>query len=139
MASLRLGQIYRIQGKSDDSREQFQKALLYKNEDAYADMSYKMFAFNALGMNDSLKVTMKNFRTANEDDPDFYFSMALVYIFNGQNEPALQWLEKAFQIGWKPGSNSDYNTLFHSELYDLRHTTEWKTLMKKYFPDQVKD
>ncbi len=138
-AYLQLGQVLRLQGKMDASRQQFEKVLTLADEDAVFDMYYKLFALAGLGIKDSFDIATKNFRTALSDDADYYFSLAIVHVFNMQNDLALEFLEKAFINGWKPDPNDDSNSFNHSELYMLRQTPEFKALVKKYFPNQVKD
>ncbi len=63
------------------------------------------------------------------------YNFALLHLKKGNTDLALQSLENALKTGLR-----DFKTLStDSEFAPLRALPEWKILMKKYFPDQVKD
>ena len=137
----RLGQVYLHKGMKEQAREQFEKmiALQPNGDDYYA--YFPIIAFTQLGKTDSLPALLETERLKAGDHPLFYYMAACGFAFNGQNDLALQWLEKAFQKGWAcflPKCRSWYS-LESPELYYLRQTPEYQVLVKKYFPDQFKD
>ena len=68
--------------------------------------------------------------------PGAYYALACLQSIQNQVDNAFETLEQAIVKGM-----NDYDWLQQTpDLAPLRERTEqWKTLMKKYFPDQVKD
>lgn len=67
--------------------------------------------------------------------PENYYTLALILAEIGKLNEAFNALEDTFKIGF-----SDYEWLQNdSDLAPLKKHTKWKELMKKYFPDKVKD
>ncbi len=138
----RLGQLYLHKGMKEQARKQFERmtTLQPNGGDYYA--YFPIIAYMQLGKADSLPALLETERLKANDHPDFYFMAACAFAFNGQNDLALQWLEGAFQRGWKcllPECETPWYSLESPELYYLRQTPEYEALMKKYLPEYDKD
>jgi len=116
-------------------------ALLYATE-AVDRMHLNAAAMAMLG---SIEFKLKHYELAEEwllravsIDPangDFYYNLSCTKARQGAFPDAMKWLEHAFKNGYK-----DIEHLKGDEdLATLRALPEWKALMKKYFPDQIKD
>ena len=69
------------------------------------------------------------------EEPANYYNLACLKANQKQTISALHYLEEALKHGF-----SDYDWVTKDEdLAPLRALPEWKALMKKYFPDQIKD
>ena len=68
--------------------------------------------------------------------PDAWYYLAALKSKQNQPDTAFELMEQALKNGWK-----DYDWMQEdSEIALMREqTARWKSLMKKYFPDQVKD
>ncbi len=89
-----------------------------------------------LNYNDFLEVACKQ----SENPANVYFWAASAFAFCKQPSTSLFWLEKSLQSGWEPGPTEWLLPTLHNPDFDeIRLTSEYKALMKKYFPDQAKD
>ena len=69
------------------------------------------------------------------DNANAYYNLACCQSLQGRVRNANEYLEQALKSGF-----IGYNWIQNDpDLTPLRALPEWKTLMKKYFPDQVKD
>jgi tetratricopeptide (TPR) repeat protein len=67
--------------------------------------------------------------------PVGYYNLACLEAKKGQNKVAIDWLLQAHEKGW-----NDFETLSKDEdLVSLHAMSEWKALMKKYYPDKIKE
>ncbi|MCB1175294.1 MAG: tetratricopeptide repeat protein, partial [Leptospiraceae bacterium] len=65
---------------------------------------------------------------------------AEVYGRSGQLDKAFEYLEKAFQTGFRFDFKNMYLVNIEEDLAPLKaQTARWDALLKKYFPEQVKD
>jgi tetratricopeptide (TPR) repeat protein len=137
---LLLAHTYKLAGKYDEARKALQKALIDCGEDPASNCEFdKLIAFKALGITDSFDLLQRRVQEAIQA-PAFYNSfLIVVYAFNDQNSDALACFENSFQQGGKLTDPTLTYALLHPATYSLQQTPEFKALVKKYFPDKVKD
>lgn len=67
--------------------------------------------------------------------PVVYFNLACLEAKKGEEKLAVDWLLQAHEKGW-----DDYDTLTKDEdLVSLHSMSEWKALVRKYYPENIKD
>jgi tetratricopeptide (TPR) repeat protein len=124
-----------------------EKFNLFDKAKYYFDLALKIDSASAYTWNNlgNYYFYQKQFQHADENyfkairydstyvDP--YYNLACSMSLQNQNEKAYQYLELALKIGY------DYNWIHKdADLYELRKDSErWNVLMKKYFPDKIKD
>ena len=98
---------------------------------------YKTFAAIQERNADSLPDRIEVWRKETEDNPAFFFEVARAF-GNSQDIPkALDWLELAFQHGWKPPFSNSQTTFRTFSFMEVRKSKRFKRLVKKYFPEEI--
>ncbi len=134
-----LAHIYKQAGKKDAARQALQNVLDCNDELDGICFFNKLIAFNALGITDSVNVYRENMREVINNPAYFNYLLSIVHAFSDQDAVALNCLEKAFQQGGKQTDGAFQEVLLYLHTFRLYQTPEYKALMKKHFPDQVKD
>jgi len=134
--------IFSSLGKLYDETNQFAEAERMHKKAIQLDSSNAIHYFN-LG---TAYLNSKRFPDADEQfakaiqiDPGnslFYYNYACSQAYQNRTDPAYKFLGQALNAGY-----NDYPWLMEdTDLAPLREQTErWKALMKKHFPDKVKD
>ena len=131
-----LGEAYKEIGREKEANAQFQKVLELAS-DPKNDFEVNMKGRALLGLGDMAAMQ----RTIDEGFIKFpgnvmiYYQAACLYSLAKDEQKALEWLELALEKGLKDFSliQVDY------DLDNIRQSPAFKALMKKYFPDKVKD
>jgi tetratricopeptide (TPR) repeat protein len=78
---------------------------------------------------------LRNAASLDPTEAAIYYDLSCTKALQGHPLAALQWLELAFKYGYK-----DYSYLMQDEdLINLQNSEQFDELLRKYFPDQVKD
>ena len=80
-------------------------------------------------------ITNHNFITRLENDAWHQFTLARIYAMTDQKSNAIAALYKAIEMGWEPNPLAwVHGTPCDNFLNPIRETEEYKTLIKKHFP-----
>ncbi len=121
--------------------EQFDSALLY------AQLAVDLTPWNPVavatlgGVNLQLRqfaaaeYWLRNAASIDPTEAGIYYDLSCLKALQGQTAPAFQWLEMAFKFGYK---DIDYLKQ-DADLVSLIDTKQLEELLRKYFPDHVKD
>ncbi len=121
--------------------EQFDSALVYAQ--LAVDLTPRNpVAVAALGeINFKLKhyaaaeFWLRNAAFIDPDEADNYYNLSCTKALQGQPLDALKWLERAFELKF----NNWELLMTDKDLNTLRNTKQFDELLRKYFPDQIKD
>jgi len=137
-----LGEVARLQGKAMEAESMFQKALTYSSGSVWEDMAAKDEAHYLYG---NFLLRQNRLTEANEQFQKsldmrwkgFWgeYGFALLAARQGKTREALDWLERSLD-NYFPEAKP---ILEEPLLKKLRKTTRFKALIKKHFPDNVKD
>jgi len=131
-----LGEAYMAFGKEEEAKAQFEFVRNDLSVPINAlEMNYRGRASLWLDGLPAMEKVIVNGLEKFNGDPFFYYQSACLYSLARQEQKALEWLELALQ--------KDFNDILQiqidPDLDYIRDSGAFKALLKKYFPDQVKD
>lgn len=129
---------FNILGLFYKDRNKYTKAITIFQKANEVDPTYPYSYYNIgelyLSTKDYNKAisAFENYIKLEPADPDGYYNLACIASINKEKEIALNWLEKAFQNGYK-----NYEHLKKdSDLIELQSDPAFQGLLKRYFPDK---
>ncbi len=131
-----LGETLQALGRQEEASLLFRK-ILDMLPDFSSPYEMNMKSRSHLGLSDraAMQRTIDEGLKRFPNDMWVYYQAACLYSLAKDEKRALEWLEKAFENGFADitliGADSD--------LDNIRQSTAFKALMKKHFPEQVKD
>ncbi len=133
---LRLGESYEELGRRDAARPAFKKVLeLLPDFSDHYEMNTIGRAYLRLDDQAAMQRTIDEGLKRFPNDMWVYYQAGCLYSLAKDEKRALEWLGKAFQNGF-----TDFDLIVEdTDLDNVRQSTAFKALMKKYFPEQFKD
>lgn len=120
------GDIYLKQGKKNLAEEDFKKVIEIENTpDKYNCIHY---AYQGLGQNEKAIEAMDSILTRDDDRAGNYYDAACLYSRMKNKQKALEYLEKAFELGYRRFGHIDRDP----DMDLIRNTEEYRLLIKKY-------
>ncbi|MBK9015500.1 MAG: hypothetical protein IPM82_16335 [Saprospiraceae bacterium] len=139
-----LGIVQQQKGNLEAAKLHFRKmeSLLpaFDNEKKnYLVFYYKTIAAIQMGSPDSLAGRLEQWRKEAAGDPAFFIEVAGAFGICKNVPTALDWLELAFKNGWQPAYFNAHDTFRNMDFVEVRKSKRFKKLVRKYFPDKVKN
>lgn len=120
------GDIYKKQGKTELANADFNKVIeIEKDPENYSCIHY---AYHGLGQDDKAVAAMDSIIARGDDVPGNYYDAACLYSRMENKDMALQYLDKALQMGYSQFQHIDRDY----DMDYLRDMKEFKELVKKY-------
>ena len=115
--------------------DNFSLDLIRRN--SYVPFYYYLAVLNhRRGNLDEYASILEKAKTMLKGDPWLHFNLARIYVTTEQSNMALQELNHAIKLGWQPNNLIWLEgTLCDPILNPIRETEEFKTLVKKHFPE----
>ncbi len=131
-----LGYVYWATERYVEAESMFRRALQLNSDKFSRFLTYEMWKLLESHRYEQAEQLYRKIIQHDPALPGAYYALACLQSIQNQVDNAFETLEQAIVKGM-----NDYDWLQQTpDLAPLRERTEqWKTLMKKYFPDQVKD
>lgn len=124
---MKRGDAYRLLGKQDEARRDYEKLLECEKDSVLTGNSWTPFAYSGLGNADKAIETMQYILSNDTTDvAGNLYNKACIYARLGQKSEAIKYLKEAFENGYKHTCHmeSDY------DLDEVREMPEYKELIE---------
>ncbi|TNE48448.1 MAG: hypothetical protein EP344_18690, partial [Bacteroidetes bacterium] len=147
-----LAELYKGTGREEESRQLFKKILstvsedatadeiitymnAYRNERSFLNLNLLGRSYLGLGDMDAMEKLIEKHLKLYGKKPWLFYQIACLYSLAGQQDRALEWLEKALEFK-KMQSLIFYHSSFilDSDLNNIRNTEGYREVLRKYFP-----